>query len=100
MSVAAFQVCISLILKIRGPISFVIFFPLSISCNLLYLVNHHKSCAFYIDSRRRNKQENSEAGSRPTQSKKFRGRDFSYGDGQNGRRVDRVYPSEKLKFKN
>ncbi|XP_016451725.1 uncharacterized protein LOC107776351 isoform X1 [Nicotiana tabacum] len=57
-------------------------------------------CLLLHFSRRRNKQESSEAGSRPTQSKKFRGRDFSYGDGQNGRRVDRVYPSEKLKFKN
>ncbi|KAJ8555694.1 hypothetical protein K7X08_013190 [Anisodus acutangulus] len=59
---------------------------------VLYLLLHF--------SRRRNKQESSEADSRRTQSKKLRGRDFSYGDGQNGRRVDKIYPSEKLKFKN
>lgn len=59
---------------------------------VLYLLLHF--------SRRRNKQESSEANSRRTQSKKLRGRDFSYGDGQNGRRVDSIYPSEKLKFKN
>ncbi|KAJ8526853.1 hypothetical protein K7X08_029330 [Anisodus acutangulus] len=57
----------------------------------LYLLLHF--------SRRRNKQESSEADSRRTQSKKFRGRDFSYGDGQNGRRVDKIYPSGKLKLK-
>ncbi|MCD7466883.1 hypothetical protein HAX54_003962 [Datura stramonium] len=59
---------------------------------VLYLLLHF--------SRRRNKQESSEANSIPTQSKKFRGRDFSYGNGQNGRRVDSIYPSQKLKFKN
>ncbi|XP_059290230.1 uncharacterized protein LOC132043776 [Lycium ferocissimum] len=59
---------------------------------VLYLLLHF--------SRRRNKQESSEADNRRTQSKKLRGRDFSYGNGQNGRQVDKVYPSEKLKFKN
>ncbi|KAG5593070.1 hypothetical protein H5410_043584 [Solanum commersonii] len=62
---------------------------------VLYLLLHF--------SRRRNKQEEgSEADSKRTQSKKFRGRDFSYGHGHghNGRRLDSAYPSEKLKFKN
>ncbi|CAN4127481.1 unnamed protein product [Withania somnifera] len=59
---------------------------------VLYLLLHF--------SRRRNKQESNEANSSRTQSKKLRGRDFSYWNGQNGRRVDSIYPSEKLKFKN
>ncbi|KAF3639415.1 putative glyoxylate/hydroxypyruvate reductase HPR3-like [Capsicum annuum] len=59
---------------------------------VLYLLLHF--------SRRRNKEESSEPNSRRTQSKKLRGRDFSYGHVQNGRRVDSIYPSEKLKFKN
>ncbi|XP_055821406.1 uncharacterized protein LOC129889950 isoform X2 [Solanum dulcamara] len=59
---------------------------------VLYLLLHF--------SRRRNKQESSEADSRRTQSKKFHGRNFTYGHGKNGRRVDSIYPSEKLKFKN
>ncbi|XP_004245671.1 uncharacterized protein [Solanum lycopersicum] len=60
---------------------------------VLYLLLHF--------SRRRNKpEEGSEANSKRTQSKKIRGRDFSYGHGQNGRQLNSIYPSEKLKFKN
>ncbi|XP_019200564.1 PREDICTED: uncharacterized protein LOC109194124 isoform X3 [Ipomoea nil] len=48
---------------------------------------------------RRDREKDSDANKKPPQTKKFKGRDISYREGQNGGR-DRIYPAEKLKFKN
>ncbi|XP_031093395.1 uncharacterized protein LOC115998069 isoform X3 [Ipomoea triloba] len=48
---------------------------------------------------RRDREKSSDANKKLPQTKKFKGKDISYREGQNRGR-DRIYPAEKLKFKN
>lgn len=52
-----------------------------------------------VHNSRRDREKSSDASKKLPQTKKFKGRDISYREGQNGGR-DRIYPAEKLKFKN